>query len=65
MGTVTHQALQLGLALAGVLAGVGGTLLLTGGGLVWVSRAAPEQAAGRRDEHPQTLESSPREPAAV
>ena len=40
VGTVTAQALQLGLALAGLFAGVGATFILAGGGLVWVSRGA-------------------------
>jgi hypothetical protein len=40
VGTVTHSALQLGLGMAGLLAGIGGTLILAGAGLVWVSRAA-------------------------
>lgn len=39
VGTVTAQALQLGLGLAGLFAGVGATFLLTGIGLVWVTRA--------------------------
>ena len=39
VGTVTAQALQLGLALAGLFAGLGGTLLITGAGLVWATRA--------------------------
>ncbi len=43
VGTVTAQALQLGLALAGLFAGLGGTLILTGAGLVWATRA--EKAA--------------------
>ena len=43
VGTVTHSALQLGLALAGVLAGFGLTILLLGTGLVWVARAKIEQ----------------------
>jgi len=42
VGTVTAQALQLGLALAGVAGGLGGTLILTGAGLVWATRAARE-----------------------
>lgn len=45
VGTVTAQALQLGLALAGLFAGLGGTLILTGAGLVWATRA--EQARSR------------------
>ncbi len=44
VGTVTHSALQMGLGLAALLGGLGGTFLLTGAGLVWVARA------GRRDE---------------
>jgi hypothetical protein len=44
VGTVTAQALQLGLALAGVAAGLGGTLILTGAGLVWATRGAEEKA---------------------
>ena len=45
VGTVTAQALQLGLALAGLFAGPGGTLLLTGAGLVWATRASEKEAA--------------------
>lgn len=43
VGTVTAQALQLGLALAGLAAGLGGTLILTGAGLVWATRRAEEK----------------------
>jgi hypothetical protein len=39
VGTVTHSALQLGLALAAILAGLGATILLAGLGLVWSGRA--------------------------
>jgi len=50
VGTVTHSTLQMGLALSGLLAGIGATLLLLGGGLVW---------AVRKDDHefeiPDTL----------
>jgi hypothetical protein len=38
VGTVTHSSLQLGLALAGVLAAVGLTVLLGGLGLVWAGK---------------------------
>lgn len=38
VGTVTHSALQLGLGLAGLFAGIGATLLLAGAGLVWASK---------------------------
>lgn len=43
VGTVTASALQLGLALAGLFAGIGGTFILVGAGLVWATRA--EKAA--------------------
>ncbi|MDQ1642945.1 MAG: hypothetical protein QOJ90_2296 [Actinomycetota bacterium] len=39
VGTVTHSALQLGLAISAILAGVGGTILLAGLGLLWAVRA--------------------------
>lgn len=39
VGTVTASALQLALALAGLFAGVGGTFILAGAGLVWATRA--------------------------
>ncbi len=38
VGTVTHSVLQLGLALAGILAGIGLTVILTGLGLVWAGK---------------------------
>jgi hypothetical protein len=41
VGTVTHSALQLGLAISAILAGVGGTILLAGLGLLWVAGAKP------------------------
>ena len=43
VGTVTASALQLGLGLAGLFAGVGFFALLTGFGLVWATRAAEEK----------------------
>jgi hypothetical protein len=43
VGTVTHSTLQLGLALAGALAGFGLTILLLGTGLVWAARAKVQQ----------------------
>jgi hypothetical protein len=55
VGTVTHSALQMALGLAAILAGLGATFLLTGFGLVWISRAKIEI------ERPQVLESSQRE----
>ena len=39
VGTTTASALQMGLALAGLFAGIGGTFMLTGVGLVWATRA--------------------------
>jgi hypothetical protein len=39
VGTATASALQLALALAGLFAGLGATLILTGAGLVWATRA--------------------------
>lgn len=42
VGTVTHSTLQMGLALAGLFAGLGATLLLAGGGIVWSMRAKDE-----------------------
>jgi hypothetical protein len=54
VGTVTHSALQLGLAIAGIMAGFGLTLILAGLGLVWAVRAKTVQlsapAAERIDE---------------
>ena len=40
VGTVTHSALQLGLAFAGLLALLGVVFLGAGGGLVWAGRGA-------------------------
>jgi hypothetical protein len=45
VGTVTASALQLGLALSGVLAGLGFTVLVLGLGLVWAGRATSQPAA--------------------
>jgi len=38
VGTVTHSTLQMGLALAGLFAGLGLVFMLTGGGLIWAGR---------------------------
>ena len=38
VGTATASALQLALALAALMGGLGGTLMLTGAGLVWATR---------------------------
>ena len=45
VGTVTHSTLQMGLALAGTLAGFGLTMVLLGAGLFWVARAKVQQPA--------------------
>jgi hypothetical protein len=42
VGAVTASTLQMGLGLAGLFAGIGGTFFLFGLGLVWVARAAEE-----------------------
>ena len=42
VGASTAAALQLGLGLAALFGMVGGTLILTGAGLVWATRAAKE-----------------------
>jgi hypothetical protein len=39
VGTVTAQALTMGLALSGLLAGIGASFLLLGLGLVWAAKA--------------------------
>ncbi len=49
VGTVTHSTLQMGLGLAGLLAGLGAMFMLTGAGLVWVG------AADRKDKAPDTV----------
>ncbi len=48
VGTVTASTLQLGLGVAGAIAGMGGAFFLTGIGLVWATR--PEEAAVRATE---------------
>ena len=44
VGTVTHSALQMGLGIAAILGGLGGTLLVAGLGMVWVARARDEES---------------------
>lgn len=39
VGTITHSALQVGLAVAAIYAGVGFIALISGAGLIWASRA--------------------------
>jgi hypothetical protein len=43
VGSVTASALQIGLGMAALLAGFGGTLVLIGLGLVWATRAETEK----------------------
>jgi len=43
VGSVTASALQIGLGMAGLLAGVGFTFVLTGLGLVWATRPETER----------------------
>ena len=50
VGTVTASTLQLGLAFAGVLAGLGLTFLLLGGGLVWAGSGRQEIVAPSIDD---------------
>jgi hypothetical protein len=52
VGTVTHSALQMGLGIAAILGGVGGTLLVAGLGMVWVARA-PRGEETTTSEQPQ------------
>jgi hypothetical protein len=40
--TVTHSTLQVGLAMAGIYAGLGLIAMLTGGGFIWASRSKDE-----------------------
>ena len=39
VGSVTASTLQMGLGLAALFAGLGATIILTGLGLVWATRA--------------------------
>jgi len=48
VGTVTHSALQLGLAIAGILAGLGLVFGLAGGGLVWASKSGTFDSLAER-----------------
>jgi hypothetical protein len=43
VGTVTHSALQMGLGIAALLGGLGGTLLVAGLGLVWATRGPKDE----------------------
>jgi hypothetical protein len=65
VGTVTHSALQLGLAMAALFAGLGLVFIVAGGGLVWASRGSkdmvipdtvPESFVTERIDEPATFE---------
>ena len=43
VGSVTASTLQVGLGIAALMAGLGGTIFLTGLGLVWATRAETER----------------------
>ena len=43
VGTVTHSALQMGLALSGLFAGVGLLSLIAGLGMIWVARGKGDE----------------------
>ncbi len=45
VGTVTASALQLGLAVSGILAGLGFTILLAGLGLFWASKGKADRVS--------------------
>lgn len=57
VGTVTGSTLELGLGIAALLAGLGGTFILAGAGLVWGTTT--------KDETSRETESSPQELAGV
>ena len=57
VGTVTHSALQLGMALAGLFAGVGATTLVAGAGIIW--------ATGSKDEFDTFVEKAAKEATTV
>lgn len=52
VGTVTHSALKMGLALAGIVAGIGGSFILTGAGLVWATSGVSRKEAPSFTEKP-------------
>lgn len=57
---MTHSTLQLGLAVAGLFAGIGATLLLTGFGVIRVGRGKPAPLASS-----PVIESIPADKATV
>lgn len=53
VGAVTHSALQMGLAITGILEGVGLTILLAGLGLFWAGRSKFESEGETAPERPR------------
>ncbi len=53
VGTVTHSALQLALAMAGLFAGIGLTTLLAGLGLVWVAKSDTDEVDLKIERTPE------------
>jgi hypothetical protein len=49
VGTTTASALQMGLALAGLFAGIGLTLVFTGAGMVWATSAETAEIRVRKE----------------
>ncbi len=54
VGVVTHTSIQIGYAVAGILAGLGLVSLLTGLGLFWAGRATPDVAEPAREDVAKT-----------
>lgn len=52
VGTVTHSALQLGLAIAGTLAAIGLTVIVAGLGLIWAGKEEKAPKAKRPTAEP-------------
>ncbi len=52
VGTVTHSALQLGLAIAGTLAAIGLTVIVAGLGLIWAGKEENAPKAKRPTAEP-------------
>ncbi len=55
VGTVTHSALQLGMAMSGLFAGLGATLILAGLGLVWAAKGRDPVVGEARERTPVSV----------
>lgn len=62
VGTVTHSALQMGLTLAGLFAGLGVIFLASGGGIIWAARSKDDEMTvpdtvpdTLLEEHPESM----------